>query len=149
MEEGLCGISYVCVLFYSLILCTIRHLSCLHIMHLILRHFTVMSCKLIWHSKTVIQIQWPSLNATAKEQTEKALLYQYTPPLAKLAGPNAGCYLNEDHPLEPDLPDLFWGSNYPRLLKIKKDVDPNDVFWCSACVGRERLVEVGDKLCRV
>ena len=39
----------------------------------------------------------------------------------------------------------FWGTNYPRLLDIKRKVDPHDVFWCTACVGNERWAEVGDK----
>ena len=108
-----------------------------------------MICKLTWYPKTVTTSNWPALNATAEEQGENKLIYQYTPPLAKLAGPNAGCYINEANPLEPDLPDVFWGSNYPRLLQIKKATDPGDVFWCYACVGQEGWAEVNGQLCRI
>jgi len=108
-----------------------------------------MSCKLILHAKPVTMSNWPPLNATAEAEGENTLINQYTPPLANIAGPNAGCYINEANPLEPNLSDVYWGSNYPRLLAIKKAVDPNDVFWCYACVGREGWAEVGDRLCTV
>ncbi|OYY49840.1 MAG: hypothetical protein B7Y48_04880 [Methylophilales bacterium 28-44-11] len=52
-------------------------------------------------------------------------------------------------PFEKDWQHTFWGSNYERLLKIKRAVDPTDVFWCAPCVGNERWVETGDgRLCR-
>jgi hypothetical protein len=50
---------------------------------------------------------------------------------------------------EPDWQTSFWGSNYPILLQIKKEVDPDDVFWCNPCVGNEGWEEVGDSLCQV
>jgi hypothetical protein len=100
-------------------------------------------------SKIVASANWAPLNETAEEQGKNLLIYQYTPPLANIAGPNAGCYINEANPLEPDLPDVFWGPNYPRLLAIKTAVDPDNVFWCSACVGREGWIEVGNKLCQI
>jgi hypothetical protein len=50
---------------------------------------------------------------------------------------------------EPDWQTSFWGSNYPTLLQIKKEVDPDDVFWCNPCVGNEGWEEVGDSLCQV
>ncbi|ATY62592.1 FAD-type 2 [Cordyceps militaris] len=51
---------------------------------------------------------------------------------------------------EPDFHESFWGTNYPRLAQIKSKVDPNDVFWCTPCVGDEhwRQLESG-QLCRV
>jgi hypothetical protein len=33
--------------------------------------------------------------------------------------------------------DLFWGSNYARLLQIKRGLDPMHVFNCRQCVGSE------------
>ena len=31
--------------------------------------------------------------------------------------------------------NAFWGNNYDRLLQIKQDYDPEQVFWCNHCVG--------------
>lgn len=31
----------------------------------------------------------------------------------------------------------LWGANYPRLLRLKQQVDPKGVFWCHHCVGSE------------
>ncbi len=50
---------------------------------------------------------------------------------------------------EPNWQETFWGDNYPRLLGLKRLVDPYDVLWCYPCVGSERWKEVGDRLCRV
>lgn len=46
-------------------------------------------------------------------------------------------YYNEGSHLEKDWQEVFWGSNYERLLQIKEDVDPNRVFNCRQCVGSE------------
>jgi hypothetical protein len=43
----------------------------------------------------------------------------------------------------------FGGANYPRLLAIKRAIDPEDVFWCRICVGNERWQEVEDVFCQV
>lgn len=32
---------------------------------------------------------------------------------------------------------VFWGSNYSKLLKIKNKYDPNGLFYCHHCVGSE------------
>ncbi|KAK3349476.1 FAD binding domain-containing protein [Lasiosphaeria hispida] len=63
--------------------------------------------------------------------------------------PSMGAYVNEASRYEPDWQHTFWGDNYSRLLKIKRAVDPDDVFWCVPCVGNERWHEVDDVLCRV
>ena len=50
---------------------------------------------------------------------------------------------------EEDWQQEYFGDNYPRLARIKKEVDPDDVLWCHPCVGNEGWKEVGKKLCRV
>eukprot|EP01084_Bolivina_argentea_P165770 287925_1 len=38
-----------------------------------------------------------------------------------------------------DWKEEFWGkSNYDRLLKVKQEIDPNQVFWCNHCVGSDQ-----------
>jgi berberine-like enzyme len=62
--------------------------------------------------------------------------------------PDMGAYMNEAHSYEPDWQRTFWGSHYPRLLNIKKEVDPTDVFWCPQCVGSEGWHNIDDRLCK-
>lgn len=31
----------------------------------------------------------------------------------------------------------YWGTNYPKLLSVKQDYDPEGVFWCHNCVGSD------------
>ncbi|KAF2093309.1 FAD-binding domain-containing protein [Rhizodiscina lignyota] len=76
------------------------------------------------------------------------ITYNLSAALRELA-PDTGSYLNEANSYEPDFQDAFWGSNYPRLLEIKRKVDPGDVFWCLGCAGSERWQAIGEKLCRV
>jgi hypothetical protein len=53
------------------------------------------------------------------------------------ATPGAGSYVNEADYFEPDWQTAFWGENYPRLLAIKRKMDPDGLFWCHHCVGSE------------
>lgn len=71
--------------------------------------------------------------------------------------PGAGSYLAESDILEPDFQQSFYGTFYERLLAIKKQLDPADVFFAQNAVGSESWKVVtanglpsGDgKLCRV
>lgn len=46
-------------------------------------------------------------------------------------------YYNEEFPFTEDWQQLLFGDNYPRLLKNKKELDPNGVFSCTTCPGSE------------
>ncbi|KAH6664458.1 hypothetical protein B0J14DRAFT_246120 [Halenospora varia] len=72
--------------------------------------------------------------------------------------PGEGSYMNEGDPGEPNWQQSFFGDHYPRLLEIKKAVDPSDLFWAQTSVGSEGwAVKVVDgypntqngRLCRV
>ena len=67
--------------------------------------------------------------------------------LRRLA-PDTGTYLNEADPNEPDLPQAYWGANYPKLLDLKRRYDPTGVFWCAPCVGAEDWQLLDARLCR-
>ena len=96
----------------------------------------------------VTGVYWTPLNEAEKFEQQNLLTNVYVEALRELA-PDSGAYVNEADPNEPNFQETFWGANYPRLLEIKRHVDPTDVFWCTPCVGNERWKEVGDQLCRV
>ncbi|KAF2133474.1 FAD-binding domain-containing protein [Dothidotthia symphoricarpi CBS 119687] len=52
--------------------------------------------------------------------------------------PTGGAYGNEADIGEPDWQQSFWGKNYPKLLKIKQEYDPFDLFYVYHGVGSER-----------
>jgi len=52
--------------------------------------------------------------------------------------PNAGSYVSESNFFEPNWQKSFWGSNYPRLLAVKQQVDPDGLFFVHHGVGSER-----------
>ncbi|KAK3311743.1 hypothetical protein B0H66DRAFT_482832 [Apodospora peruviana] len=51
--------------------------------------------------------------------------------------PGSGAYLNEGDPAEPNWQQSFYGSNYPRLLEVKRIYDPWGLFWARTTVGSE------------
>ncbi|KAE8364062.1 hypothetical protein BDV27DRAFT_129077 [Aspergillus caelatus] len=71
--------------------------------------------------------------------------------------PGAGSYLGESDRMEPDFQQAIYGENYGRHLKLKREVDPGDVFWAATAVGSEEWRVVTDdglptenrRLCRV
>ncbi|KAH8917633.1 FAD-binding domain-containing protein [Atractiella rhizophila] len=54
--------------------------------------------------------------------------------LTEIIGSDA-VYSNEANPDEDYFPHNFWGSNYDRLLQIKKKYDPKRLLTCNVCVG--------------
>ncbi len=55
----------------------------------------------------------------------------------RAATPDTGSYVNETNYFEPNWQSEFWGTNYPRLLSIKRKYDPARLFTCHHCVGSE------------
>ncbi|KAF1817328.1 FAD/FMN-containing protein [Eremomyces bilateralis CBS 781.70] len=66
--------------------------------------------------------------------------------LTEIVGEDGGTYINEASPFEPDWQNVFWGAKYKRLLKIKRKVDPTNLFVCNRCVGSDLLFEPWSKL---
>ncbi|KAK3943095.1 6-hydroxy-D-nicotine oxidase [Diplogelasinospora grovesii] len=93
------------------------------------------------------EVQFAPLDVPARAEALERVRH-YLEPLRKLS-PDSGAYMNEADPEEPDWQHQFWGDNYERLVRIKRAVDPDDVLWCTPCVGNERWQQVGDRLCRV
>ena len=115
--------------------------------------------------ESVIGVRWNPLDTAEKARQENLLTNTYVEALRQLA-PDMGAYVNEvwvlnlvrfprlllisvkADPNEPNFQHAFWGENYPRLLGIKRKVDPTDVFWCTPCVGNERWRTFDDMLCK-
>lgn len=70
------------------------------------------------------------------EAINKRITYDWMERLRKVS-PGSGGYLNEGDVMEPDFQQAFFGTNYDRLLSIKKQVDPRDLFWVPTGVGSE------------
>ena len=51
--------------------------------------------------------------------------------------PNAGAYVSESDYFEKGWQQTYWGSNYPRLLEIKKKYDSDGLFFVHNGVGSE------------
>lgn len=62
--------------------------------------------------------------------------------------PSGGTYANKADPDIPGWQHAFWGSNFEKLLGIKRKVDPKGVFYCRACVGSELFSDNDGVLCR-
>ncbi|KIW86249.1 hypothetical protein Z517_01644 [Fonsecaea pedrosoi CBS 271.37] len=93
------------------------------------------------YTHIVLPRSWAFLNETAKVATTTHLREVEVEALRELA-PNTGAYVNEADPTEPNWQKTFWGSNYPRLLQLKRHWDPKGVFWCVPCVGHKDGWEV-------
>ncbi|TLD37118.1 FAD-binding domain-containing protein [Venturia nashicola] len=92
------------------------------------------------------ELQWAGTSPALLEK-KKADALKFGASLRSLS-PNGGTYANEADPDSPGWQQAFWGSNYERLLSIKKKVDPEGVFYCRACVGSEMFEDVDGVLCR-
>ena len=58
--------------------------------------------------------------------------------------PGSGGYLIKDDVMDADFAQSFYGSNYERLLNIKKEIDPRDLFWAPTA-GRSETWEPTDQ----
>ncbi|KAK4161375.1 hypothetical protein QBC43DRAFT_243812 [Cladorrhinum sp. PSN259] len=77
----------------------------------------------------------PDVNETQLEHYNRLITDDWNGRLREFG---KGGYLNEGDVMEPNFGEAFFGKNYARLLKIKREIDPNDVFWAPTAVGSER-----------
>jgi hypothetical protein len=63
--------------------------------------------------------------------------------------PDSGAYANEAHPMEASFKSQFWGANYPRLSALKRQFDPNHVFWTSPGINADEMTVVDGRVCVV
>ncbi|KAF2003285.1 FAD-binding domain-containing protein [Amniculicola lignicola CBS 123094] len=68
----------------------------------------------------------------------------------RAAGPDGATYVNEGDLYEPNWQTSYWGSNYPKLLQVRKKWDPEGVFYTQTTPGTEdwEVLDYGSKLCK-
>jgi Berberine and berberine like len=70
--------------------------------------------------------EWPSPSASVANTNIAAMRTLYNSMRPFVSG---GCYVNYcDLDLGDDYAKAYWGDNLPRLMKIKAEVDPKNVF---------------------
>ncbi|KAH9905749.1 hypothetical protein F4778DRAFT_779140 [Xylariomycetidae sp. FL2044] len=74
---------------------------------------------------------------TAQQARDRDAMMQGYMDLLREVSPDAGAYMNEGDPGEPNWQQAFFGANYARLLEVKKKYDPTGVFWAPTTVGSE------------
>ncbi|KAF9262746.1 FAD-binding domain-containing protein [Marasmius fiardii PR-910] len=88
----------------------------------------------IFHMTIVSSWSW---NATKEEKWEGYQRVSEATGIVRKAigdGPGAA-YLNEADVYQENHEEVFWGTNYERLLEIKKKHDPQSLLDCWHCVG--------------
>ncbi|WP_266180744.1 FAD-binding oxidoreductase [Dyella humicola] len=78
----------------------------------------------------------------ANARDEAARIRQAMDALLK-AAPGAGSYVSESDYFERDWQTSFWGTNYPRLASVKRQYDPEGLFFVHHGVGSEGWSEDG------
>ncbi|PWI69532.1 hypothetical protein PCL_01179 [Purpureocillium lilacinum] len=104
-----------------------------------------------WRKAAVMgmsRVFFPPFNKTAEKDAIKLMNDAFEP--MRQLDRRSGSYMNEAFVFEKNWQQSFWGDNYPRLLKIKRAVDPANALWCQTCVGSEGWAQKQDgQLCRV
>jgi len=84
---------------------------------------------------------WKDEASLEEKKQKKETVVEQSRQLSEIFGPTAGTYINEANPFEPDWQQVFWGTNYEKLLKIKQEIDPTNLFVCNRCVGTDIVFE--------
>lgn len=73
---------------------------------------------------------------------------EYVPRLEAVT-PDSGCYQNEANFRQPNWKQTFFGSNYNRLLAVKRKWDPSSFFYALKAVGSDVWsVSESGRMCR-
>jgi hypothetical protein len=106
-----------------------------------------------WRNASSFSITMVSVEGNAPLAQKQAAQDRLTNVVDKAlrdASPNGAAYVNEGNLEEPNWQEAFWGSNYPRLLELKKKWDPQGVFYARTTPGTEEWESIlyGSKLCK-
>ncbi|QRV84879.1 FAD-binding domain protein [Ceratobasidium sp. AG-Ba] len=86
----------------------------------------------LWH--TLLVGFW-NFDSTAEQQAAVYSTVSAAADKLRAVTPGSGAYQNEADVSEPDHENSFWGSNYARLVSIKKKYDPKGLLDCWHCVN--------------
>jgi FAD/FMN-containing dehydrogenase len=84
---------------------------------------------------------WADDAPESEKKKMKQSLVEVSKALHDIVGPQGGTYMNEANPFEPYWQETFWGKNYPKLLAIKRKIDPKNLLVCNRCVGTDVILE--------
>ncbi|PCH42465.1 FAD-binding domain-containing protein [Wolfiporia cocos MD-104 SS10] len=77
----------------------------------------------------LLTTSWNQTSDPAVVEAARKSVRDQVEPLRQLAPlPIGGQYINEADILEHHWQEAYWGSHYPRLLSIKKAIDPHDLL---------------------
>ncbi|KAI1485515.1 FAD binding domain protein [Biscogniauxia mediterranea] len=97
----------------------------------------------------IVTAPWDWNVSRAEMQRRENVLSRDIIPALQAVTPGSGTYLNEANFAQKDWQKQFYGSNYPRLLAIKKKYDPYSLFYATAAVGSEEWgKDAQGRLCR-
>ncbi|KAK6196698.1 hypothetical protein LQW54_011266 [Pestalotiopsis sp. IQ-011] len=106
----------------------------------------------VWRSvlfNAVIGLPYDTLDITTNVAAQDTVTTLFVPKLAELT-PNGAAYINEGDYNQPDFQQVFYGTNYQRLLDIKHKYDPEDILYARTAVGSDAWeTEPDGRLCRV
>ncbi|KUI63017.1 6-hydroxy-D-nicotine oxidase [Cytospora mali] len=93
----------------------------------------------LWNYGGGMNLAW---NSSYNDRLQSILNVTYMTKMAEdLIGPGGGAYVHESNMFTQDWRSSFWGSNYQRLLEIKKKYDPDMLLDCWKCIGFEDIKE--------
>jgi hypothetical protein len=90
---------------------------------------------------------WDSTTSFEEQAVIAKNLTNVEVPILAALEPDMGTYINEADMNEKNWQEVFWGENYPNLLKIKEKWDRKGLFMCKPCVGSENWDS--ESICRV
>ncbi|KAF2195140.1 FAD-binding domain-containing protein [Zopfia rhizophila CBS 207.26] len=85
----------------------------------------------------IVSAVYTKTSSIAEINSTRNAISNVVVPKFKAITPGGGTYMNEADCREPDWQQNFFGSNYPRLLALKKKLDPDGIFWAKTAVGSE------------
>jgi FAD/FMN-containing dehydrogenase len=98
---------------------------------------------------TVVGTFFNYTNYRANLDNQKHMTDVIIPKLDTLVNGDRAAYINEANFMEKDWKSVFYGSNYARLVEIKKKYDPKDMLYALGAVNSDRwALSAGGRLCR-